>query len=169
MPVPKATGTQGSNRPAPASARTHSRSFATSGVQAPRPAGTKPPAGADARGGHVPAKPCVRPGALPGSAIGDTPCDPKVAPCNPMGIRMLSQGVPERIAERMRNIGESARRYAAVCPGLQCSPNLRRQALASVPEQPFEPARSPLPPQSAKREPPVTVVGCSGLQNYYRT
>src|SRR5664279_3688813 len=73
MPVPKATGTQGNSRPAPASARIHSRSFAAKDGQAPKPDGAKPPACAAPRGGQVPANPCVRPGDLPGSAM-SAPC-----------------------------------------------------------------------------------------------
>src|SRR5437660_6084650 len=69
MPRPKATGTQGSNRPAPASARTQLRRVSTSGDQALRPDGANGPACAAPRGGQVPATPCVRPLLLPGSAI----------------------------------------------------------------------------------------------------
>src|SRR6266700_6810807 len=69
MPVPKAMGTQGSNRPAPASARTQFRRISTKGDQALRPEGANPGACAAPRGGQVPAIPCVRPLLLPGSAI----------------------------------------------------------------------------------------------------
>jgi hypothetical protein len=55
MPAPKAMGTQGSNRPAPASARAHWRKVSTTGGQKAGREGTKPPAGAAARGGQVPA------------------------------------------------------------------------------------------------------------------
>ena len=58
MPAPKAMGTQGSKRPAPASAATHSRSFAASDGQVLKPDGAMRPAAS--RGGHVPAIPCVR-------------------------------------------------------------------------------------------------------------
>src|SRR6187399_1364547 len=68
MPVPKATGTQGSRRPAPASARIQTRNLSMSDGHAAKPDGTRPPACAAPRGGQVPAKPCVR--ALPRSAIG---------------------------------------------------------------------------------------------------
>ncbi|XIA68028.1 hypothetical protein ACFIOY_27290 [Bradyrhizobium sp. TZ2] len=55
MPVPNATGTQGSNRPAPASARAHCRKISMSGGQKAGREGAKPPTGAAARGGQVPA------------------------------------------------------------------------------------------------------------------
>ena len=79
MPVPNATGTQGNSRPAPASARIHSRSFAPSDDQVSKPEGAKPPARAASRGGHVPAIPCVR--ALPRSAIPVHPTTPSGAEC----------------------------------------------------------------------------------------
>src|SRR5260370_19278397 len=69
MPVPKATGTQGSNRPAPASARTQFRRISTKGAQALRPDAANPGACAAPRGGQVPAMPCVQPLLLPRSAI----------------------------------------------------------------------------------------------------
>ena len=43
MPVPNATGTQGSRRPAPASARAHARSVSINGGQKAGRDGTKPP------------------------------------------------------------------------------------------------------------------------------
>jgi len=55
MPVPNATGTQGSRRPAPASARAHWRSASISGGQNAGREGAKPPMGAAVRGGQVPA------------------------------------------------------------------------------------------------------------------
>ena len=55
MPVPNATGTQGSNRPAPASARAHARNVSINGGQKAERDGARPPAGAAARGGQVPA------------------------------------------------------------------------------------------------------------------
>jgi hypothetical protein len=55
MPVPKATGTHGNNRPAPASARIHARSLSMKDDHAPKPDGAKPPACAAVRGGQVPA------------------------------------------------------------------------------------------------------------------
>src|SRR5665213_2788575 len=73
MPMPKAIGTHGSSRPAPASAATHSRRRAANDGHAVNPDGAKPPACAAPRGGQVPANPCVRPGDLPRSAIGLTP------------------------------------------------------------------------------------------------
>src|SRR5580700_7283660 len=61
-------GTHGSNRPAPASARAHSRNFSIAFDHAPEPA-AKPPAAVLPRGGQVSAIPCIRPGVLPRSAI----------------------------------------------------------------------------------------------------
>jgi len=55
LPVPNAIGTQGSKRPAPASARIHSRSLSTNADHAPKPDGAMPPARAAWRGGQVPA------------------------------------------------------------------------------------------------------------------
>jgi hypothetical protein len=55
MPTPKATGTQGINRPAPASAAIHSRSFSTSDDHALKPDGAMPLTPAALRGGQVPA------------------------------------------------------------------------------------------------------------------
>jgi hypothetical protein len=55
MPAPKATGTHGISRPAPASAAIHSRSFAASEDQVPKPVGAKPPACAAPGCGQVPA------------------------------------------------------------------------------------------------------------------
>jgi hypothetical protein len=55
MPVPKATGTHGNSRPAPASARIHARSFSMKDDHAPKPDGAKPPACVAVRGGQVPA------------------------------------------------------------------------------------------------------------------
>src|ERR1700686_4016153 len=94
MPVPKAMGPQGSKRPAPASARVHSRSFAASDGQVLKPDGAMRPAAS--RGGHVPATPCVR--ALPRSAIRSTLTQPPRE-------RILRQAVAVRLAERMRNVG----------------------------------------------------------------
>ena len=81
MPVPNATGTQGNSRPAPASARTHSRNLATNDDQVENPEGAKPPARAASRGGHVPAIPCVR--ALLPSAIPVHPTIPSGTECYP--------------------------------------------------------------------------------------
>jgi hypothetical protein len=53
--MPNPTGTQGKIRPAPASARIHSRSLARRDGHALKPDGTKPPARAASRGGQVPA------------------------------------------------------------------------------------------------------------------
>jgi hypothetical protein len=53
--VPNAIGTQGSKRPAPASARTHRRKVSMSGGQIAGRDGAKPPAGTAVRGGQVPA------------------------------------------------------------------------------------------------------------------
>src|SRR5215467_14472942 len=72
MPAPNATGTQGSSRPAPASARIQALSLAAKDDHASKPAGAKPPACARPPSGQVPAIPCVR-GLLPGSAIRPTP------------------------------------------------------------------------------------------------
>jgi hypothetical protein len=55
MPVPNATGTQGSNRPAPASARAHWPNVSISGGQKAGRDGARPPMGAAVRGGQVPA------------------------------------------------------------------------------------------------------------------
>src|ERR1700716_2219458 len=101
MPVPNATGTQGSNRPAPASARIQVRSFSANDDHA-KPDGAKPPARAASRGGHVPAIPCVRPGALPRSAIRVRPAlDPRV----PRLLEAVSRGK----VERMQNTGGKGR------------------------------------------------------------
>jgi len=75
MPVPNATGTQGNSRPAPASARTHWRKVSMSGGQKAGRDGAKPPAGAAARGGQVPAYPRFRPDVSPCSATLVTPYD----------------------------------------------------------------------------------------------
>src|ERR1700730_17077158 len=69
MPVPKATGTHGNSRPAPASARAQLRKVSMKGDQAESPDGASGPACTAPRGGQVPAIPCVRPLPLPGSAI----------------------------------------------------------------------------------------------------
>ena len=55
MPMPNATGTQGSNRPAPASAAIHVRNFPIKDDQASKPDGAMPPARTASRGGQVPA------------------------------------------------------------------------------------------------------------------
>jgi hypothetical protein len=55
MPVPKAAGTHGSNRPGPASARIHFCNISMNGGQATMRDGTKGPIGVAARGGQVPA------------------------------------------------------------------------------------------------------------------
>jgi hypothetical protein len=55
MPEPKATGTQGNSRPAPASARAHARKVSISGGQNAGRDGARPPTGTAVRGGHVPA------------------------------------------------------------------------------------------------------------------
>src|ERR1700738_3898891 len=69
MPVPKATGTHGNSRPAPASARAQLRKVSMKGDKAESPDGASGPACTAPRGGQVPAIPCVRPLPLPGSAI----------------------------------------------------------------------------------------------------
>src|SRR5581483_9919692 len=56
-------------RPAPASARAHSRRRPRALDHAPKPEGANPPAWAWPRGGQVPATPPARPGCLPAPAI----------------------------------------------------------------------------------------------------
>src|SRR5215208_2932352 len=94
MPVPNATGTHGSNRPGPASARIHSRNLPASEDHAPKPDGAKPPACAALRGGQVAATPCAS--ALSRSAI-------PVALALRYSFAMLPWRVTRRIAERMQN------------------------------------------------------------------
>ena len=67
--MPKATGTHGNSRPAPASARTHSRKVSTNDDQARKPDGANGPACVAPRGGQVPAMPWARCGAPSRSAM----------------------------------------------------------------------------------------------------
>ena len=68
-PDAKGDGHPGQQTPGAGFGAIHSRSFSMKGDHASKPAGATPPAHAVSRGGQVPAKPCVRPGALPRSAI----------------------------------------------------------------------------------------------------
>src|SRR6478609_6719904 len=72
MPAPKATGTQGSSLPAPASARTEACRRSRKELQA-APDGSSTAPCAAPRGGQVPATPCVRRRGPPRSAMRPTP------------------------------------------------------------------------------------------------
>ncbi len=68
MPVPKATGSHGINRPAASSRAAHSRSFAASGPASPASGMVHGATHAPGRG-HVPTRPCALPcQAIRGSA-----------------------------------------------------------------------------------------------------
>ena len=94
-PAPRAAAAR--RRPRRAS---HARNVSTSGGQAAKPDGAKPPACAAPRGGQVPAKPCVR--ALPCSAIGYA-LRSLGRTCNPRGTGRLPEAACGRKAERMQN------------------------------------------------------------------
>src|SRR4051812_448372 len=95
MPAPKATGTQGNSRPAPASSRAQLLNLAAKDGHASEPITGTPPASAP-RGGQTsattPASPRRHPGGLPGSAIPHHPATARASRLSePLGIRLAER------------------------------------------------------------------------------
>src|SRR5579862_4576994 len=104
MPVPNPTGTQGTRRLAPASARTQARSFSRKAGHALKLDGAKPPAWAAPRGGQVPAMPRARP-AAPRSAI-HYPAPHPQRPCY-LGVLSKKGERKQNSQEKFNTFGES--------------------------------------------------------------